>query len=243
MRNWPRTVSSIPRMIWQTSRTRELTEEALGCRDLWLERSPGWAYRLMDDTEAREFVHDCYEGEVARTYDTFPLGVMRADFWRLLVLHQFGGLYCDTDTAPLEPPNNWILPTDRFLCAAERDMVHLCNWTFAAESGHPALVAIVQLIVERAAEGIDITYPHFVHRHTGPGIFRDGVKHWLGRSGAGIAELVASSAAGELPVGVRILGAEAFDGGHVKHFFASLTWPADHVNWRKERDELQAGSA
>jgi hypothetical protein len=52
---------------------------------------------------------------------------------------------------------------------------------------------------------------------------------------------VQRSVAGELPEGTRILEARAFDGGYVKHFFASLTWPEDYANWRKEREALAAG--
>jgi mannosyltransferase OCH1-like enzyme len=159
---------SIPRIIWQTSRTRQLVEEALGCRDLWLERARGWAYRLMDDEEAREFTHDCYPGEVAATYDAFPLGVMRADFWRVLIVHHCGGLYADTDTVPLAPPSSWVRPDDGLLMAAEND-VHLCNWTFAAEPAHPALGQLIELIVSRAAGGINQRYEHFVHHHSGTG--------------------------------------------------------------------------
>ena len=239
MKTWTGKGVPIPRMIWQTARTRVLTEEALGCRDLWLERSPGWAYRLMDDAEAREFVQDCYGGEVARTYDAFPLGVMRADFWRVLILHHRGGLYTDTDTAPLAPPGEWVLPADRLLLAAEND-VHLCNWTFAAEAGHPALKKMIELIVARAGEGIDLAYEHFVHRHSGPGIFTDGIRRWLGQPEATPPELVADCTAGRLPEGVRIQDATAFNGRHVKHFFASVSWPEDYASWRKEREALAA---
>ncbi len=231
--------AKIPAIIWQTSRERVLTEEALGCRDLWLERSPGWYYRMMDDPEAREFVQDCYPGEIARIYDSFPLGVMRADFWRVLILHYNGGLYTDTDTVPLVPPDEWITESDSFLCGAEADGIHLCNWTFAATPDHPALSAVIDLIVERAAEGIDISYPHFVHRHTGPGVFRDGVKRWLGLPDEPVHGLIIRSAEGRLPEGTRILDARAFDGGFVKHFFASMHWPEDYVNWRKEKARLQ----
>jgi len=225
-------------MIWQTSRSRELTEEALGCRDLWLERSPGWAYRLMDDAEAREFVQDCYPGEVARTYEAFPLGVMRADFWRVLILHHSGGLYTDTDTAPLTPPSEWVRDDDRLLLAAEND-VHLCNWTFAAEAAHPALGGLIELMVRRAADGIDTGYEHFVHKHSGPGIFTDGIRAWTGRMDEGPRELVAASSAGELPEGLRVLDAAACNGRYVKHFFASVSWPEDYASWRKEREALQ----
>ena len=231
--------SSIPRIIWQTSRTRQLVEEALGCRDLWLERARGWAYRLMDDEEAHEFTHDCYPGEVAATYDAFPLGVMRADFWRVLIVHHCGGLYADTDTAPLAPPSSWVRPDDGLLVAAEND-VHLCNWTFAAEPAHPALGQLIELIVSRAAGGINQRYEHFVHHHSGPGIFTDGIRTWLGRTSAHPPDLVAASAAGELPKGVRILDAAAFNGSHVKHFFASVSWPDDYASWRSERDRLAA---
>src|SRR5690606_28041968 len=62
--------TSIPRFLWQASRSRELSEEALNCRDTWLEQNPGWYYRLMADAEMREFVHSTFGGEIAKVYDS-----------------------------------------------------------------------------------------------------------------------------------------------------------------------------
>ncbi len=194
----------------------------------------------MADGEMREFVHDLYPGEVAEVYDGFPLGVMRADFWRVLVVHSLGGLYADTDTIPMIAPEEWITPTDRMVCAVDPDRIHLCNWTFAAEAGHPALAAVIREVVRRAKRGIDVKQDeHFVHRITGPGVFRDGIKRYLKRMSADPASLAAASEAGELPRGMRILEPTSFNGRLVRHLFASISWPEDYPGWRKERDLLR----
>ena len=61
--------------------------------------------------------------------------------------------------------------------------------------------------------------------------------------GTGSAGLVRRSAEGALPPGTRILEARAFDGGYVKHFFASEHWPDDYANWKKEREKLLSTAA
>lgn len=45
-----------------------------------------------------------------QVYRSFPLGVMRADFWRLAILYVHGGLYSDVDTRCIRPVHQW-LPT------------------------------------------------------------------------------------------------------------------------------------
>ena len=49
------------------------------------------------------------------------------------------------------------------------DQVHFCQWTIDGAAGHPVLKRVVDLIVERAEEGLKLNYSNYVHFHTGPG--------------------------------------------------------------------------
>lgn len=56
--------------------------------------SISWLHILWTDSAAREFVSRHYP-ELLDAYDRARFGVVRADIFRLLVLHKFGGLYAD----------------------------------------------------------------------------------------------------------------------------------------------------
>jgi alpha 1,6-mannosyltransferase len=67
----------------------------------------------MNDTEASAFIRTFYGSAVAAIYDTFPVGVMRGDFWRYAILYAYGGIYADVDTECVRPLSNWFPPLVR----------------------------------------------------------------------------------------------------------------------------------
>jgi mannosyltransferase OCH1-like enzyme len=233
--------SSIPPVIWQTYRTKELPPEGEACRQSWRELNPGWEYRFMDDREVDQFVREEVDDEVYGIFRALPLGVMRADFWRYLVTRRHGGLYTDIDTVCTEPLDNW-LPTDAELIVCPEDRVHLCQWTYLSAPGHPCLDAVVDLLVERARAGIDTSYEHFVHRHTGPGLWTDAFLKVLDceeRDMVALARRKDLKSAEEMKI--RILEWKYFNGFKVKHLFGSRVWGGDYDTWVKERDGMVRG--
>ena len=48
--------------------------------------------------------------EVHAVYKSFPVPVMRADFWRYAILYAFGGIYADIDVEALLPLEDWLPP-------------------------------------------------------------------------------------------------------------------------------------
>ena len=52
----------------------------------------------MDDNACKNFIRDNFSDEVFVVYNSLPLGIMRADMWRLAVMYVHGGIYADTDT-------------------------------------------------------------------------------------------------------------------------------------------------
>ena len=68
--------------------------------------------RLHGDDRADDFIERNFDEEVLRTFRGFPLGVMRADFWRYAVLYMHGGIYADVDTNCTMPVEQWLPPKD-----------------------------------------------------------------------------------------------------------------------------------
>ena len=90
--------SAIPSVIWQTYKTRHLlpaaAQEAVGS---WMSLNPDLASRFYSDAEASDFMSRTLGAEVLAIYERFPLGVMRADFFRYAILLDQGGVYADVD--------------------------------------------------------------------------------------------------------------------------------------------------
>ena len=70
--------------------------------------NPKYDHRYMNDTEAGDFIFNNFGYEYYNIFMSFPLGVMRADFWRYLILYKFGGVYADVDTICLEEISKWV---------------------------------------------------------------------------------------------------------------------------------------
>ena len=188
------------------------------------------------------FFGDFFPPAMLDLYSSMPLGVMKADLWRYAVLYEFGGVYSDIDTVCLEPIEAWL---DVATCAGlqlacERDRVHFCQWTIAAAPRHPALARVLELIGERvrADGGVDESKPHYVHYYTGPGVWTDAIRQYLG-SGAPPPEIRSTPGLWR-DRGIEIHPGDFFDGTKVKHLNASYHWrdsPSGYSSWQYERKD------
>jgi mannosyltransferase OCH1-like enzyme len=107
--------ASIPFQLWQTYKHKNLTDEAQAAVESWKDLNPHLPIGLHDDDDADAFILRHYGPRVHALYRAFPVGVMRADFWRYAILYQYGGIYSDIDTRCLKPVKEWfppVLPQD-----------------------------------------------------------------------------------------------------------------------------------
>jgi mannosyltransferase OCH1-like enzyme len=100
----------IPQQLWQTSKSSSLSKRARKLQDSWRSLNPSLNITLMNDTEAAGFISSFYGQEIAALYAAYPLGVMRADFWRYAILYAYGGVYSDIDTECTQPLEQWFPP-------------------------------------------------------------------------------------------------------------------------------------
>ena len=136
------------------------------CRDL----NPQYELITFDDEMSRRFVSRYYP-EWLQLYDGLDVPVMRADMWRYLILHKYGGVYLDNDVDCKKPIDNWgdvfnvQIGRNHTLIGAMvgieyrrplrpsvtggksyPDKFQVAQWTMAAQPGHYIYYRVVELI-------------------------------------------------------------------------------------------------
>jgi mannosyltransferase OCH1-like enzyme len=201
----------------------------------WRDLNPDYEYRYMDDTQAAEFVLNEYGQEWYDLFVGLPVGVMRGDLWRYMVIYKYGGVYSDLDTECLKPISTWMQDDKEFIVCPETDH-DFVQWTFAATAQHPILKSVLDLIKDRLLNP-EYGAPHFVHNHTGPAIWTAGINKALGISVTNLiddVDLLNSSNNAKL-YKFHCYGKEQWRIFHhesVKHIYGSQNWnDGNYVQW------------
>ncbi|KAL9112746.1 MAG: hypothetical protein Q9227_003049 [Pyrenula ochraceoflavens] len=193
-----------PAYIWQTWKytpaSGDFGESLRPLEASWSEKHPGFVHEVVTDDAAKNLIKYLYAGipEVIDAFISMPLPVLKADFFRYLILYARGGIYSDIDTSALKAATEW-LPEDfdrstvGLITGVEADpdrpdwsewysrRLQLCQWTIQSKPGHPVLRDAVAFITEEALrmkklnilkEGkMDKTVMEF----TGPAVWTDSV--------------------------------------------------------------------
>lgn len=171
----------IPKKIWQTYKTTydNLPDYAASAAKTWQDKNPDWEYNYFSDDDVMDFVISEFGMDWVRVLEACPVGVMKADIWRVMILYVNGGMYTDLDTVCNVPISAWFdkMSDKRVIFNAEHEL-HIQQWTFLSEAKHPILGHILSNIYD-AFKTPDYTNEHFVHAMTGPGIFTKSILEFL----------------------------------------------------------------
>ncbi|KAK9383451.1 nucleotide-diphospho-sugar transferase [Kockiozyma suomiensis] len=110
----PRIQTSYPRHIWQTWK-HSLTDSNFEHRfvrttESWTHLNHDYTFEVLNDAAAAAMVRQLYASipDVVDAYFAMPVPVLRADFFRYLILLARGGVYSDIDTLALKSINKWF---------------------------------------------------------------------------------------------------------------------------------------
>lgn len=161
--------SKFPAYIWQTwkwtpaHREFDFREEEAS----WTELHPGFIHEVITDKVAVYLLRLLYASvpEVLEAYEALPLPVLKADFFRYLILLARGGIYSDIDTQAIRSAMEWVpdsVPRDTIglVVGIEADpdrpdwkswysrRIQFCQWTIQSKPGHPVLREVVRSITD-----------------------------------------------------------------------------------------------
>lgn len=184
--NFPYDVQKpFPKLIWQTWKTALYSGSGMDAdkriwADNWRNNNPSYKYELVTDAMAERIVYLHYRNvpQVIEAYASLPHMILKADFFRYLVLYALGGVYSDVDTYTLKPIDKWFEtitdskeyglnePTNKrkpygLLVGIEADSIgredwskwyaremQICQWTIMSKPGHPVLRNTIAAIVQ-----------------------------------------------------------------------------------------------
>ena len=101
---------AIDSKLWQTFRWKKLIKKAEKARLSWLDLNPSLSFEVWMDEMVDNFVRQFFGRDLYSLYQSFPLGVMKADFWRYAILFAEGGIYADVDTICRKEIDKWFPP-------------------------------------------------------------------------------------------------------------------------------------
>ncbi|CAK7266369.1 alpha-1,6-mannosyltransferase Och1 [Sporothrix epigloea] len=194
-----------PAYIWQTWKyTPASGDFAFREQEAsWSEQHPGFIHEVITDAVALKLLRLLYAAvpEVLEAYDALPLPVLKADFFRYLILLARGGIYSDIDTYAIRSALDWIpnsVPREAIglVIGIEADpdrpdwhdwysrRIQFCQWTIQSKPGHPVLRQIVTHItnetlrMKRAGQLAAFRGKNVVE-FTGPAVWTDTIFNYF----------------------------------------------------------------
>lgn len=188
-----------PAYIWQTWKWTP-AQSQFDFREqeaTWTEQHPGFVHEVITDDVAVHLLRLLYASvpEVLEAYLALPLPVLKADFFRYLILLARGGIYSDIDTYAIRSALDWIpetVPREQIglVIGIEADpdrpdwkdwysrRIQFCQWTIQSKPGHPVLREIVARITDatlrrKRAGSLRAVNDKGVIEFTGPALWTD----------------------------------------------------------------------
>lgn len=158
--------SAVTRILWQTNYTDRVTLPVYLnylCNRLL---SPSFEYRFMITEERAEFIQANFPPDIYENYCKLQIGAAQADFWRVLVLQKYGGVYMDID-AHLVWPLGWLIKADTDELYIKMKSGELSNFFIASRKDNPNMEKISAAILNN----IQHSESKNVYDITGPGVF------------------------------------------------------------------------
>lgn len=109
--------AKFPAYVWQTWKTTpasgKFEEEYREGEASWTILHPTFVHEVITDDMAVKLLTHLYASipQVLEAYHALPMPVLKADFFRYLILLARGGIYTDIDTSALKPATDWV-PAD-----------------------------------------------------------------------------------------------------------------------------------
>ncbi|EPS37791.1 hypothetical protein H072_8468 [Dactylellina haptotyla CBS 200.50] len=164
--------NKFPAFIWQTWKytvaNPRFRDSYRPLEASWTHHHPEFIHEVITDQVALHLIKHLY-GSIPQVLDAFtslPSPILKADFFRYLILFARGGIYSDIDTAALQPATKWIPQNFRMssiglIIGIEADpdrpdwkqwysrRLQFCQWTIQSKPGHPVLREVIARITEK----------------------------------------------------------------------------------------------
>ena len=172
----------IPRNIFQTWSTKNISNDLKSLTDSWKTLNPNYTYFLYDDNDCTTFIKKHFDIKIYNAYLRLIPGAFKADLWRYCVLYIYGGVYVDMDTICVNPIDAFLHEDIEFMTPIDLNngqntgTHNLFNAFIASIPQHPILLDCIRRIVYHVENNI---VPLSNLDFAGPGILGKSTNKFL----------------------------------------------------------------
>lgn len=138
----------IPKILWQTWKTNVIPTEFISHRNSWKISNSHLEIKLFSDQECEQFIKSEFGEKIHFLYMALPHPIMKADFWRIAIIYQYGGYYGDLDITCNISLNDLI--NSSVSAVFIKEINNIANFFFAAEPKHPVLKLALDYMIEES---------------------------------------------------------------------------------------------
>jgi len=166
---------NIPKIIFQTWKTKKLPEKFKEWSDTWKNMNPNFEYRFYTDKDCYKFIYTNYP-EYLDLYESL-ITIEKIDVFRYLVLHKYGGIYVDMDCECLKPIDDLLdlFPNSLITGFEYESPIQYLQWFIACPQGYNTIIELVEEIKKRNwykwFKSFTLTENELVYWSTGPVVY------------------------------------------------------------------------
>ena len=171
----------IPKILIQTWKTKKLPKEFKDWVLTWKKNNPDFTYLFFDDKDCFRFIYKRYP-EYLDLYESLS-AIERADIFRYLALHYYGGVYADIDTNCFKPigPLLDLFPNSVITGIEYNEPIQYLQWFIACPKGSSVMIELVNEVNKRSwlrpFKALSLTDNELVYYTTGPVMFTSVLKN------------------------------------------------------------------
>lgn len=165
----------IPRVIYQTWKTKNLPIEVQNVRAKIIEKNPTYEMVLYDDNDIEEFIKNNFDSRIFNAYKQLAVGAAKADLWRYLILYKNGGVYLDIDSDITGNLDNIVSFFDECIITRENNPGLFTQWILLSDAGHP----IFKYTIDMCIENIEKRSTTNIAELTGPNVYSAAVNKYI----------------------------------------------------------------
>jgi len=140
----------IPRVIWQTMKTNQVTPFIKSYTDTWINLNPEYEYRFYDDNDIIDFLTSDFP-DYLDGYKKLKFGASKADLWRYLIIYKYGGVYADIDCRCINSLHKWVDRKSTYVTqlGINKD---ICQWLIISVPQNPIFLTAAKLTLQQSAQ-------------------------------------------------------------------------------------------
>lgn len=178
LKNYKNTFNTIPKIIFRTGNEEldYLPDCVLELYNEIIELNPGYRFFYFSDSDCEFFIKDEWGDEYLNLYNKLIPTAYKADFFRYLLLHNYGGCYGDFTQKMLISYNELTACVDRVFCRDTFSMKHgLYNAIMCVKPNDIVIKKAIELCVDNITNEI---YGNTSLDITGPGVLGRAYQHF-----------------------------------------------------------------